>query len=48
MNYIDKILKDSIYSNEILKLFFMEPVSDEELKEYKDLDFLGGEEDDTN
>lgn len=36
MNYIDKILKDSIYSNEILKLFFMEPVSEEELIGYQD------------
>lgn len=38
MNYIDKILADSIYTNEILKLFYMEPVSDEDSKKYSDSD----------
>lgn len=36
MSYIDEILNESIYQNEIIKLFYLFPVSNEELKVYTD------------
>lgn len=36
MSYIDEILNESIYQNEIIKLFYLSPVSNEELKVYTD------------
>ena len=34
MNYIDKLLEDLIYPNEIIKLFYLSPVSSENLEKY--------------
>lgn len=36
MSYIDEILNESIYQNEIIKLFYLSPVSNKELKVYTD------------
>lgn len=36
MSYIDEILNESIYQNEIIKLFYLSPVPSEELKVYTD------------
>lgn len=36
MNYIDKLLEDEIYPNEIIKLFFLFPMSVEELEQYSE------------
>ena len=34
MNYIDKLLEHEVYPNEIIKLFYMCPVSAETFEEY--------------
>lgn len=34
-NYIDKIISNSIYKQEILRLFYLQPVSEEEVKKYE-------------
>ena len=34
VNYLDKLLENSIYPNEIIKLFYLEPISNNELESY--------------
>lgn len=36
MNYIDKVLGDSVYKNEIIKLFYLFPVSKDDISRYTD------------
>lgn len=35
-NYIDKVLEQSIYKQEIIRLFYLNPVSDDDLKKYEE------------
>ena len=38
MNYIDKLLEHEVYPNEIIKLFYMCPVSAETFEQYSSWD----------